>query len=281
MKHRSIIAFILLAAALVAAPQVSHDLAALKNKLGARIRGEILHAFLNVRASEDAIEVTPPRAAPQLASCEVAPRSDEQTPWRAKPSVSRAHAAPQAEASTQKDAPTQLAMLVDPLLESVESGAELPGVDDQFIRGNRAELPRRAAPAGELAMLIPPGSGIDIPATADERKSVEQKADAANEQRKSAELRRRLISTAANFETLPASKVERGEALKYLGPLLRDTVWVRAAENGTKVRVFTIRRPAKAVCANPPASTPPHAPADALVEPRPAPPVSFQTSAGE
>src|SRR5437763_16371121 len=108
MKHRSIIAFILLAAALVAAPQVTHDLAALKSALGARIRGEILHAFLSLQASDAVGGTTARRAEPALASCKAEAKSEAQaTAARAKHGDERAHSAPQAEAATQGDAGAQ------------------------------------------------------------------------------------------------------------------------------------------------------------------------------
>ncbi|HYY98862.1 MAG TPA: hypothetical protein VE642_09745, partial [Pyrinomonadaceae bacterium] len=67
MRHRSNIAFILLAAALFAAPQVAHDLSTLKGAVAARIRGEILQAFLGLHANEPAAASTQaPRA--ELAS---------------------------------------------------------------------------------------------------------------------------------------------------------------------------------------------------------------------
>ncbi|PYS85607.1 MAG: hypothetical protein DMF67_00235 [Acidobacteria bacterium] len=279
MKHRSIIAFILLAAALVAAPQVSHDLAALKSALGTRIRGEILHAFLSLHAREDAGGMTPRRAAPQLASCKAAAKSDELTASHAKQNDSRAHAAPRAEAASQREARAQLAMLIDPLLESEESSAELPGVDDQFIHGKSAKLPRRAVAPGELAMLIPPGSGIDIPALSNAPWGDARDKSAANEQRGSAESRR-AASLATHFEATAASKFQGEEAFRYLGPLLRETVWVRGAENGARVRIFKVRRPAKVGGANPSATGPQPAPA-ALTKPLPVLPVSFQTSVGE
>src|SRR5437763_109190 len=48
MKHRSVIAFILLAAALFAAPQISHDILSLKSAVVARVRGEVMRAFLSL-----------------------------------------------------------------------------------------------------------------------------------------------------------------------------------------------------------------------------------------
>lgn len=284
MKHRSIIAFILLAAALAAAPQVSHDLAALKSAVGARIRGEILHAFLSLHARDGAGEAAPRRAAPQLASSASAPKPDaQQTPARARRGDDGAQAAPRAEAAPQGDAHAQLAMLVVPSPESGEPGAETPGVDDQFIHGKSAQLPGRVPSAGELAMLIPPGSGIDIPALFNATGDGAQQKLAARERRKAAESPRRAASPAAHFEAAVAAKFASEEVFRNLGPLVRDAVWVRASEEeGTKVRVFKFRRPARAVGVTPAAAAPKPAPAAALGKPLPpAPPVSFQTSEGE
>src|ERR1700750_1624831 len=63
MRHRSNIAFILLAATLFAAPQMAHDLSTLKGAVAARVRGEILQAFLGLHANEASATVThAPRA---------------------------------------------------------------------------------------------------------------------------------------------------------------------------------------------------------------------------
>jgi hypothetical protein len=277
MKHRSIIAFILLAAALAAAPQVSHDLAALKSAVSARIRGEILHAFLSLHARDGAGEAAPRRAAPQLASCTSAPKSDaQQTPARARRGDDGAQAAP------QRGAREQLAMLVVPSPESEESDAETPAVDDRFIHGKSAQLPGRVPSAGELAMLIPPDSAIDIPGRFIVRADDARQKRAATEQWKAAESSRGAASAAAHFEVALDSKFANEEAFRNLGPLVRDAVWVRAAEEGAKVRVFKFRRPARAVGAGPAAVAPKPAPAAALGKPlSPAPPASFQTSEDE
>ncbi|MDQ3743150.1 MAG: hypothetical protein M3444_02090 [Acidobacteriota bacterium] len=295
MKHRSVIAFILLAAAFVAAPQVSQDLAALKSALGARIRGEILHAFLNLHANEGAGESETRRTAQtMLASCKAEAKTEGQTTVRARRSEDRTQGAneeraqvqPRAEAAPQTDAHKQLAMLVVPSPEAEESSAELPGVDDQLIRGKASELPRRAGStselesASELAMLIPPGLGFDLhpgfDATRDsdfKASGVAQPVRAAREQRRSSGPSRRASSQTVRYEAAAAShseaasKLQSEEMLKNLGPLLRDAVWTQAAEEGMKVRVFKSRR--RAGGANPSGAA------------RPAPPVTIQTSAGE
>jgi hypothetical protein len=175
MRHRSVIAFIILAAALVAAPQVAHDFASLKSAVGARIRGEILRAFLNLHAGEGAGELKTRRAdaAPMLASCKAEAKADEQAARaeqrrdeeRAQAATrdeGDAQVAPRAEAATQADAHRQLAMLIVPSPEVEEPSAAPPGVDDLFIHGKAEGLPRRAETSDELAMLIPPGLGFDV-----------------------------------------------------------------------------------------------------------------------
>jgi hypothetical protein len=175
MRHRSVIAFIILAAALVAAPQVAHDFASLKSAVGARIRGEILRAFLNLHAGDGAGELKTRRAdaAPMLASCKADAKTDEQAARaeqrrdeeRAQATTrdeDRAQAATRPDAALQADAHRQLAMLVVPSLEREEPSAVPPGVDDLFIQGKAAGLPLRAESTGELAMLIPPGLGFEV-----------------------------------------------------------------------------------------------------------------------
>jgi hypothetical protein len=278
MKHRSIIAFILLAAALVAAPQVSHDLAALKSALGSRIRGEILHAFLNLHARDSAPATAMRRAEPLLASCKAEAKSDAQAAaTRARRADERAHAAQQPEAATHGDAGTQLAMLIAPSLVSEESGVEASDVDDRLIQGKSVGLPRGAAPVGDLAMIIPPGMGLDTRGLPDVAGGEARAKSAGEEQRRSAESRRREVSATTSFE---AAKFQGEEALKNLGPLLRDAVWFRATQEGTKIRVLKFRHRAGAG-AKAPAFVPQPAPAAAPAASLPATPAWVQTSAGE
>ena len=74
MKHRSIGAFVLLAAALFAIPEALHDIRSLKGAILDRARGEILQAFLSFSTSDD--PCSPPRtrqARPVFASGDAAP----------------------------------------------------------------------------------------------------------------------------------------------------------------------------------------------------------------
>src|SRR5205085_11488640 len=68
MKHRSVIAFILLAAALFAAPQISHDIMSLKSAVVARVRGEVMRAFLSL-GGRDGGELAARRAGVPVATC--------------------------------------------------------------------------------------------------------------------------------------------------------------------------------------------------------------------
>ncbi|HEX8686728.1 MAG TPA: hypothetical protein VF654_09500, partial [Pyrinomonadaceae bacterium] len=71
MKHRSVIAFVIVAAALFAAPQLSHDLRALRGAVGARVQAGLMHALLSMPVSESAPEAVAAPHAPEtlVASC--------------------------------------------------------------------------------------------------------------------------------------------------------------------------------------------------------------------
>ena len=69
MKHRSVIAFILLAAALFAAPQISYDILSLKSAVVARVRGEVMRAFLSLGSRDGGGELAARRAGVPVATC--------------------------------------------------------------------------------------------------------------------------------------------------------------------------------------------------------------------
>src|ERR1041385_6628309 len=92
MKHRSHIAFILLAAALFAAPQMAQDLSTLKGAVAARIRGEIMQAFLGLHSNESAPAASQsPRVDASLVACGRSDKTDAQpAPAAQKKSAERA-----------------------------------------------------------------------------------------------------------------------------------------------------------------------------------------------
>ena len=151
MRHRSNIAFILLAAALFAAPQMAQDLSTLKSAVAARIRGEILHAFLGLHSNESAAAATQaPRAEAPGVACAAAKQDAAQPAARTK-GADRTAPAQRGDASPR----TQSAMLTDP---ADKTNAGLPPAAAEF-----ASLPRQLLDETKLAMLTPPGNGVEPP----------------------------------------------------------------------------------------------------------------------
>ncbi|HEU4594857.1 MAG TPA: hypothetical protein VFS10_06785, partial [Pyrinomonadaceae bacterium] len=165
MKHRSVIAFVLLAAIFAAVPQASQDLSELKSALGQRVRNGIWHALLSLNERGGAVQSASRRAPQQhtLASCN-APAS----PGSKKSSApSRAATArPEATEAARHVAAGDLAMMLTPLAD-IEEKIELQvaeGVQGLVI-GKVLKAPSGAPlPAQEMAMIIPPGEAPDAPA---------------------------------------------------------------------------------------------------------------------
>src|ERR1051326_1639274 len=141
MKHRSVIAFVIVAAALFSLPQLSHDLQSLKGAVGARLHRELLHASLNLPAGE------PTSAAPVartndnlLASCPKE-RSGAATARTGKPASNG-----RAEGKTFE----QSAMLGDPAHDPINQVAsvEFKEAADEVV----APQPEVKAETAEIAM---------------------------------------------------------------------------------------------------------------------------------
>ncbi|HEX7316536.1 MAG TPA: hypothetical protein VF297_21725 [Pyrinomonadaceae bacterium] len=155
MKHRSVIAFVIVAAALFSLPQLSHDLKALKGAVGARLHRELLHAFLNLPTGEPSAAAPVARAAePLLASC---PREKSGATWKA----SRAGASARAEVRTGGKDFEQNAMIGDPARDPINQGKhdEIKEVAEAFV----ASL---SAVEAEVAMITPPSNSIEPPRAA-------------------------------------------------------------------------------------------------------------------
>ena len=150
MRHRSHIAFILLAAALFAAPQMAQDLSTLKGAVAARIRGEIMQAFLGLHSNESAApaQQTPRAVDASLLAC------GESAKPEAQPAQSKT-----AERSTptrRAETRSQTAMLIDP--------TDKPnGLPPSAVADELASLPRQVLTETRLAMLTPPGNGVEPP----------------------------------------------------------------------------------------------------------------------
>ena len=241
MKHRSVIAFILLAAALFAAPQISNDLSNLKSALGARIRGEILHAYLNLRASDGANELVTRRANTQLASYQAKDKACAQPASTTKKSNGREPNAPRSETTARTHASAQLAMLVSLSLGSEISKAVFSNAETRAAIGEVAALPQSDFAQGDLAMLNPPDSGAELPSFADALTGSADEKDAARQWQQSAETQRRMAFVAAGFEKHGAQKVAE-EMIHHISSTLTDADMVRMAEKGMRVKVLKLRR---------------------------------------
>ena len=153
MKHRSVIAFVIVAAALFSLPQLSHDLRALKGAVGTALHRELLHAFLNLPAGAPSAAAPAARTAePLVASC---PQAKAGTTWSkpGRPGASRGAAAGRSF--------EQRAMIVDPTRDPVNERTkdEVKEVAGMFV----AALPEVGA---EIAMITPPNNGVEPPAVA-------------------------------------------------------------------------------------------------------------------
>jgi len=252
MKHRSVIAFVIAAAALFAAPQLSHDLRNLRSALGARLRGELMQAFLSLPATEGAAAaVAPLPAESQLASCpKQRPAAETRKNDTATPSRAQAVAA--------RQAGDVLAMLEEPLPVSETWAAALPGGSLVGAAG----LPRRSE--GEVAMIIPPDSGIDPQALARAATNVK----AAQARKLAADVRMSYVATGFDGKNVEWRKAD--ESLRMLEEALPGSYEFRIERDGPKTKVLKVKRAAAPCCPRPAPSAPRSAGFDAAAAPLPA-----------
>jgi hypothetical protein len=230
MRHRSNIAFILLAAALFAAPQVAQDLSTLKGAVAARIRGEILQAFLGLHSNESAA------AAPQAPRVEaplVACKGDKpEAPVAQKKGTERTAPAQRNESGTR----AQSAMLTDPA-EKTNVGLPPAGVAAEL-----ASLPRQLLDETKLAMLTPPGNGVEPPppALAYRYEAGDARTKAVRD--KFAELEKHAVFVQARFD------IEHGARdVRWISRIAEDAARATGTE-GVKgrTRIIKVRRQGRA-----------------------------------
>jgi hypothetical protein len=241
MKHRSVIAFVLVAAALFAAPQISHDLQAFKGALGARLRGELLHAILSLPSSDGAVAPNTRRADALLASCPLQKRMDAPSA-KANKSESRSNAAPRAEAHVDESTREQLATAAASSHATTDWTAE-PSRDIQdAIAGEAAKGFHQRQSEGEVAMIIPPGMGVDPPGLADLRALESVRGNAQRKGRASAELKRvKFIATRFDGKNIDWQKAS-DEALRNLNEALPATYEFRFSPDASTRKVLKVRR---------------------------------------
>jgi hypothetical protein len=210
MKHRSTIAFILLAAALFAAPQLAHDVLSLKSAVGARLRGEIVRALLNLSASGGPEELAARPAAAQPAAVAQESTVAQQDAPRSKSCERRANPSQQPDAQPQEESQEQLAMLVSPSLmteetleKSLEAGASVVDpnvVDTNVIVSKAAEASRQALARVEIASLAPRSADVFPPSPVVGEKVPAGKCRAAQNKRESEAKRQAAVAAARSLE---------------------------------------------------------------------------------
>lgn len=230
MKHRSVIAFAIVAAALFAAPQLSHDLQTFKSALGARLRGELMHVFLSLPAGEGTPSAVAPRPGETLlASC-----------TKAKPA---------AKSRKGDDAPPSRAEVRAAEPANVESAmtAELMRVTEPWSAAFDEGSPEASAlplmPEGSVAMIIPPDGGIDPRGRVRVSESAAQ--EGARQARKLASDVR--VSYVAHFDGKGAAEWRKAdEALRRLGGYE-----FRIERDASKSKVLKFKGAAGACCPRP------------------------------
>lgn len=259
MKHRSVIAFVIVAAALFSLPQLSHDLQALKGAVGARLHRELLHAFLNLPAGEPTAAAPVARPAEMLlASCTPQKRSGAPTAKSARAESTGGHGRSE----------EQTAMIGDPQHDPINQVAsvKLKEAADRVV----ATLPELEVET-EVAMIIPPEYGIDPRGIANDRKGNDVVRVEANKLRVRAENLRVAYTTSARLQSKNAEWQKATEdVLRRLDGSLPGVYEFRVVRDGVKTKV--LKR-----CNECPASRLPLAPRQmpAVAPPAPSAPVEW------
>lgn len=272
MKHRSVIAFVIVAAALFSLPQLSHDLQALKGEVGARVHRELLHAFLSMPAGEPVSAAAGVRPAGTLfASCSKAKSGSEGTKGR------RAAASGRAAEKTFE----QRAMIGDPVNDPVVNGAktgvakaDIEDAADNVI----ASLPEFKVES-EVAMIIPPDTGIEPRALSNALGARDAERLKSNEFRRvEAEGLRVAYFAAARLDAQSAEwQKSAEEAMRNFNGSVPGAYEFRVMRDGAKTRVLKLKC-AECPAPAPRAPRPPRQVASSL--PLPAPAAAAET-AGE
>ena len=228
MKHRSVIAFVIVAAALFSLPQLSHDLRALKGAVGARLHRELLHTFLSLPAGE------PTSAAPVartndvlLASC---------TKEKSGASVAKSgkvEASGRVERRATEKSFEQGAMIGDPLGDPIKQVAsvEIKEAADEVV----PLKPEVKVETAEVAMIVPPDSGLDPRGVA----SALAPSDVA---RVEADGQRVAYTTAVRFDANGAEWQKAVEdATRKFNATLPGTYEFRVVRDGAKAKLLKLK----------------------------------------
>jgi hypothetical protein len=268
MKHRSVIAFVIVAAALFSLPQLAHDLSALKGEVGARAHRELLYAFLNMPAGEPTAAPAPAArpAETLLASC-----PQERSAARS----GRVGANGRVEGRSAARSVEESAMLGDPARDPINHLASA-GIEKAAGRAVKS-LPE-ARGETEVAMIIPPENGIDPRGLASALAASDVARVEAQQFRVEAEGFRVAYAAAARSDAKgPEWQKVTEEAVRKLNGSLPGAYEFRVVRDGEKMKVLKFK------CGECPAPAPrlPRAPRQVAVDVLAPAPVVPPQSAGE
>lgn len=235
MKHRSVIAFVIVAAALCSLPQLSHDLSALKGAVGSRVHRELLHAFLNLPAGEPIAAAAPATrpAETLLASC---PNAKSGT-TAAK--SGRVEVNSRTQGRFAGNSVEESAMLGDPVNDPINHVAD---ARIEKAAGRAVKSLPEVEVETDVAMIIPPESGIDPRGLARALDSNDVARLEAQQFRAEAEGLRVVYGAAAPFDAKsPAWQKVTEEAVRKLNESLPGAYDFRVVRDGKQTKVLKFR----------------------------------------
>jgi hypothetical protein len=232
MKHRSVIAFVIVAAALFSLPQLSHDLAALKGEVGARAHRELLYAFLNMPAGEATAAAQAARPAETLlASC------PKERSSAAAAKYGRAGANGRVEGRSAGKSVEESAMLGDPARDPINHVASA-GIEKAAGKALKS-LPELKVET-EVAMIIPPENGIDPRGLASALAAGDVSRVEAQQFRVEG-LRVAYAAASRSDAKVPEWHKATEEAVRKLGESLPGAYEFRVVRDGAKTKVLKFK----------------------------------------
>ena len=233
MKHRSVIAFVIVAAALFALPQLSHDLHALKGAVGARLNRELLHAFLNLPVGE------PTAAAPVARPAETLLASCTQGRSAAPAAKSaRVEASGRVEGRDNGKSFEQRAMIGDPAHDPINQvgAVELEKAAEEVVK-SLTDVKVET----EVAMIVPPEHGIDPRGIARALNSDDVARVESDRRRVEANRLRVAYATAAGLQENGEWQREVEDSFRMLNGSLPAGYQFRLVRDGAKTKVLKLK----------------------------------------
>jgi hypothetical protein len=237
MKHRSVISFVIVAAALFSLPQLSHELQSIKGAVGSRLHHELLHAFLNLPAGGPTATAAPAArpAETVLASC------TNRKSGAPAAKGGKVESGGRAEGRGNGKNVEQRAMIGDPANDPINNRASVDigeAADEAVasLTGLKVET--------EVAMIIPPESGIDpraLPNVLTSRDVARFEADG---------LRAAYVAAARSEGKSPEWQKAAEDAFRKLNATRPGAYEFRVVRDGAKAKVLKFK------CADCPAPAP-------------------------